>query len=87
MFSSTLLPILSLKKWSLVLFVASICFHDWAVLGANGVPAPSHPARVQVGRWTAAPALPPLPSFSDGPFAGNGDLGLTWGGSPELSTC
>jgi hypothetical protein len=31
-----------------------------------------HPARAQVGRWTAQPALPPLPSFSDGPFAAAG---------------
>ena len=48
--------------------------------------AVDHPARALVGRWTAQPALPPLPSFSDGPFAGNGDLGLTWGGPPERVT-
>eukprot|EP01043_Picozoa_sp_COSAG02_P009241 COSAG02_NODE_311_length_24966_cov_1089.426187_11_plen_195_part_00 len=71
-----------LQRSSFLLCVVSIFLHDWAALGA---PA-DHPARGQVGRWTAEPALPPLPSFSDGPFAGNGDLGLTWGGPPELST-
>ena len=71
-----------LQRSSFLLCVVSIFLHVWAALGA---PA-DHPARGQVGRWTAEPALPPLPSFSDGPFAGNGDLGLTWGGPPELST-
>ena len=42
-----------------------------------------HPARSLVGRWTAPPLLPPLPSFSDGPYAGNGDLGVTLGGPPQ----
>jgi hypothetical protein len=45
--------------------------------------AEQHPARAQIGRWAAQPSLPPLPSFADGPIAGNGDLGLTWGGPPE----
>ena len=30
-----------------------------------------HPAQDLVGRWTAPPLLDPLPSFSDGAFAGN----------------
>ena len=47
------------------------------------VAAAAHPARSLVGRWTAPPLLPPLPSFSDGPYAGNGDLGVTLGGPPQ----
>jgi hypothetical protein len=45
-----------------------------------------HPASKMVGEWASPPKLPPLPSFSDGPYTGNGDIGLTWGGPPELVT-
>jgi alpha-L-fucosidase 2 len=42
-----------------------------------------HPAQRLFGRWSSPPRLPPTPSFSDGPYAGNGDLGVTIGGPPE----
>ena len=57
-----------------------------AASGAAAEIAPAvHPVKTaaMVGRWTAPPKLPPLPSFSDGPITGNGDIGLTWGGPPE----
>ena len=56
-----------------------------AAFGQPGQGLAAHPARNLVGEWDAPPRLPPLPSFSDGPFIGNGDLGVTWGGPPERS--